>query len=131
MRVGRARVDTDHMAPGGGFSYLVGPTAAFVVVGFLALLLRWSFARGGSLVAPPAHPSTPDDYGLLASVATVADPAVAELLTRQLERMGIRSTVVETSNGLCVMVFPADRDAAMAAVRRTNPDRSDPGQARG
>ncbi len=118
------------MAPGGGFSYLVGPTAAFVVVGLLALLLRWSFARGSSLVAPPAQPSTPDDYGLLVSVATVDDPAIAESLATQLERLGIRSTVVETSNGLRVMVFRVDQQAATAAVRRTNPDRSNPGQAR-
>jgi SPOR domain len=118
------------MAPGGGFSYLVGPTAAFVVVGLLALLLRWSFARGGSLVAPPAQSSTPDDYGLLVSVATVDDPALAESLGAQLEGLGIRSTVVETSNGLRVMVFPADLERARAAISRANPDRSDPGQAR-
>jgi hypothetical protein len=118
------------MAPGGGFSYLVGPTAALLVIGFLVLLLRWAFARGGSLVERPAHRGRPDEYGLLVPVATVDSPALAESLSTQLERLGIRSTVIETNSGIRLMVFPADLEQARSVISRTNPDRSDPGPAR-
>lgn len=118
------------MAPGGGFSYLVGPTAAFIVIGLLALLLRWAFARGGSLVERPAQRGRPEDYGLLVTVATPDNPGLAEDMHARLESAGLRSTVVATESDVRVMVFPTDLEQARAELNRTNPDRSDPGPAR-
>jgi hypothetical protein len=52
-------------------SYLVGPLLALAGVGVLRLLLRWTYARGGSVVAKPPRPGGADDDGLLVPVFQV------------------------------------------------------------
>ena len=86
----------------------------FVVVGALLLLFRWT-ARGGRSLAPrPARSGTPDEYGLLAPVAAPADGREALRLAALLEQAGVRNTLVETTQGLRIMVWqdqaPAARD---------------------
>ena len=66
----------------GAISYAFAPLVAFLVVGVLALVLRWAFRRGGSLVPPPAQPGRPDEYGLLVSIAAPQTATEAEAATR-------------------------------------------------
>jgi hypothetical protein len=97
----------------GSYSFLFGPLVAFAVVGLLSLLLRWTFSRGHSLVAGPPRVGTPDDYGLLVSVAEPGTFVEAELIAARLRDAGLRATLAPTSEGPRVMVFERDRATAL------------------
>ncbi|UGQ14252.1 hypothetical protein LO772_12045 [Yinghuangia sp. ASG 101] len=99
-------------------TYLLTPLIGFAVVGLLALLLRWTFGRGRSLVPRTPRKGSPDDYGLLVEVASPADPAHGRRLCRVLSTDGIRSTLVETTDGPRVMVWPPDEEAARLTLAR-------------
>lgn len=99
-------------------SFLVGPLIAFGAVGILVLLLRWTFARGGSLVARPAKSGRVDEYGLLVSVAAPSTYIEAEVVRRTLEDHQIRATLAQTLAGPRVMVFEKDADRARALVAK-------------
>ena len=97
-------------------SFLVGPTIAFVVVGLLALVLRWAFSHGGSVVAKRSKPGAQDEYGLLVPVASPPTFVEGEILRRTLEDHGIKVTVTETLDGPRLMVFPEDADRARVLI---------------
>ena len=101
----------------GSYSATYGLVVAFAVVGLLALLLRWTFNRGTSLVAPRPKPGDPDDYGLLVAVASPATFAEAELIRARLAGQGIRATLAPTTQGPRVMVFPDEARTARALLR--------------
>jgi hypothetical protein len=101
----------------GSYSFAYGPVVAFAVVGLLALLLRWTFRRGGSLVAPRPKVGDPDDYGLLVAVASPATFAEAELIRARLVGQGIRATLAPTTQGPRVLVFPDEARTARALLR--------------
>jgi len=103
---------------GNSYSYVVGPIVAFAGLGILVLLLRWAFSRGGSLVAAPARPGTPDEYGLLVPVAQPPTYIEGEMLRRRLEDASIRATLVQTVDGPRVMVWPNDESAARRVLTR-------------
>jgi hypothetical protein len=96
----------------GALSYAFAPLVAFLVVGLLALVLRWAFRRGGSLVPPPAQPGRPDEYGLLVSIAAPQDATAAEAAMERLELAGVRVTLATTSSGPRLMVFADDEARA-------------------
>ncbi|GAA2021407.1 hypothetical protein WDZ16_05285 [Pseudokineococcus marinus] len=102
----------------GSYSFLFGPLVAFCVVGVLALLLRWTWARGSSLVPGRARSGAPTDYGLLVPVAEPATFVEAEVLRQKLEREGLRATLAPTTDGPRVLVFPRDQEVARAILRR-------------
>ena len=111
---GAAPVAGDLFAPGpaSSFSYAFGPVIAFAAVGVLALVLRWAYRRGGSLVPPPAQPGRPDEYGLLVSIAAPIGPGEAEAAISRLEEAGVRVTLASTSAGPRLMVFADDEARA-------------------
>jgi hypothetical protein len=98
------------------YSYLWGPGVALVVVGVLAVLLRWTFRRGGSLVARAPKPGAPGEYGLLVSVASPGTYVEAELLRRTLTDAGLRATVATTTQGPRLMVFADDEPRARSLL---------------
>src|SRR4051812_31563783 len=67
------------------FSYAFGPVVALAVVGVLALLLRWTFSHGHSLVERRPSVGTPTEYGLLVPVAEPPTFVEAEVMRRRLE----------------------------------------------
>src|SRR6476646_10363628 len=77
--------DTDRVTGSNPYSFLFGPFVALLVVVGLALLLRWAFSSGGSLVARPVRPGTTDEYGLLVAIATPPTAEDGDLLRRTLE----------------------------------------------
>ncbi|WP_354642349.1 hypothetical protein [Kitasatospora camelliae] len=99
----------------------VRPLAALVIslgaVGVLALLLRWTYGRGRSLVARRPRTGPPEEYGLLVPVAEPSGRAEAERLGRLLTAAGVRHTAVATTEGLRLMVWPADVARARAALQ--------------
>ncbi len=107
-----------HRPVGNSYSYIVGPLIAFAGLGILVLLLRWAFSRGGSVVAAPARPGTPQEYGLLIPVASPATYIEGEILRRNLEDAQIKATLAQTVDGPRVMVWPQDEKAARALITR-------------
>jgi len=93
---------------GSSLHFLVGPSIAFLVVGLLALFLRWAFGTGWSNSTPP-----PADDGLLTLVATLSRRESALALRAVLSDAGIRSTVrFPAPHRADVLVFPEDADRA-------------------
>ena len=103
----------------GSYSYAFGPLVAVAVLVVLVFILRWAFRRGESVVARPARTSDPLDYGLLVPVAEPSSATEAEEMLRRLRETGIRCSVVSTTDGLRVMVWPADALAAHQALQGT------------
>lgn len=101
------------------YSYLWGPFMALVMVGILAVLLRWAFGRGGSLVARTPQPGAPTDYGLLVSVASPGSFVEAEIQRATLAGAGLKATVATTTDGPRLMVFAADEKAARTLLSRS------------
>ncbi len=105
------------MSAWGSYSFVYGLLVAGLTVGVLAVLLRWTFARGQSLVARPVRSGAEGDYGLLVPVARFASVIEAELNRSRLTGAGVRATLASTSSGLCVMVFADDERIARAVLR--------------
>lgn len=103
----------------GSYTFLFGPLVALVAVAVLALLLRWTFSRGTSLVEKRPRTGRESDYGLLVPVAQPATFTEAEAARRRLAEVGIRATLAPTIDGLRVMVFA--RDAAGARAHLAGP----------
>lgn len=103
---------------GWGEPAIPAPLVALCVVGVLALLLRWAFGRGHSLVERRPREGTPGEYGLLVRVATPATFIEAELIRRRLVDAGFRATLAPTTEGPAVMVFPEDVAAARQLLAR-------------
>lgn len=100
----------------GSYSFLFGPLVAFALVAVFALVLRWAFSRGHSLVQGPVRRGAPDDYGLLVAVAEPGTFIEAELAARRLREAGLRATLAPTSDGPRVMVFERDRARALTVL---------------
>lgn len=97
-------------------SFLFEPLVAFAGIGVLSLLLRWAFGRGGSLVARPPRPGTPEEYGLLVAVAVPRDEPEGQAWLRALEDQGLRATLARTKQGPRLMVFAGDEERARAIL---------------
>ena len=92
----------------GSLHYAVGPLIALLMVGLIALFLRWAFADGSS-AAPPSRDE------LLTPVATLTRRESALALRAVLSDAGIRSTIREpAAHRADVLVFPEDLDRARA-----------------
>ena len=102
---------------GSWVDYLRLPIIGLLVVGALALVLRWAFGRGSSLVERRPRQGGPADYGALVPVAAPATHAEGEIARLTLVDSGIRATLVDTSDGPRVMVFPEDARTARALLR--------------
>jgi hypothetical protein len=93
----------------GGLPYAVGPVVAVVVLGVLALFLRWAFGPGR-----PSRPHPTDD-GLLTRIATLSRRESALALRAVLSDAGIRSTIrYPAPDRAVILVFPEDADRARA-----------------
>lgn len=104
----------------GSYSYAFGPLVAVAVIVVLVVILRWAFARGGSVVAAPPRSGDPLDYGLLVPIAEPASRDEAAQMVARLRRAGISAGVADTTEGLRVMVWPdqAVRAEAVLASRQ-------------
>jgi len=89
----------------GSLHFLVGPAIALVMIGLIALFLRWAFSSR----AP--SPRARDE--LLTPVATLSRRESALALRAVLSDAGIRSTLREpAAHRTDVLVFPEDLDRA-------------------
>ncbi len=98
------------------FSFAFGPIVAVLLVGLFALILRWAFSRGSSVVAAPARRGTTGEYGLLVAVAAPGSYIEGEILRCRLESAGVRANLATTLDGPRVLVWPADEQRARAEL---------------
>jgi hypothetical protein len=86
------------------------------VLAAFAGLLRWSY--GSDTARPRRRRAKTGDFGLLREIAIVPSHQAAQFVQDQLRRNGIRSTTAPTDDrtGQRILVFPADVDAATAAL---------------
>ncbi len=96
--------------------FIIGPIIAFVVVGALVAILRWTF--DGGLARKEAEIfGEQADFGLLRAAAVVDSMTEARIMQRRLDAAGIRATVASADGGRTkVLVFDADVDAARRVV---------------
>jgi hypothetical protein len=96
----------------GSYSFAAGPVLAFLALGVIVLLMRWTFSHGHSLVQRRPTRGSSAEYGLLVRVAAPPTVIEAEMMRRRLEDAGYRATMAPTTEGPGVMVFPEDAAAA-------------------
>ncbi len=102
---------------GSSLHYLIGPAIAFLVLGLVALFMRWAFGTGSGRSAPP-----PADDGLLTRVATLSRREAALALRAVLSDAGIRSTVrFPAAHRAEVLVFPEDAERARMLAASFSP----------
>ena len=102
------------MYAGSNFAPL-GILIAFLVLGGLALFMRWAFSGpGGPERRRRTPPPSPED-GLLVPVATLSRRESALALRAVLSDAGIRSAIrFPEAHRAQVLVFPEDADRARA-----------------
>ena len=91
---------------------------AFSGLGIMILILRWAFARGGSVVERPAKTGNPDEYGMLVPVATPSNYIEGEVLRRTLVDAGLRASLAQTNDGPRIMVWPKDVESAKNILKK-------------
>src|SRR5690348_10196395 len=101
----------------GSMSFVWAPLMAFAALGVLALLLRWAFSPGRSLVARRPRTGASTEYGLLVPIASPPTVIQAELIRRHLVDRGIRATLAPATDGPTVLVWPADAPLARELLR--------------
>lgn len=105
------------MSSWGSLSYVFGPLLAFLALGVLVLLLRWTFSGGRSLVEKRPQAGSHTEYGLLVRVAAPPTFVEAEILRRRLLDAGLRATLAPAIEGPAVLVFPEDEKNARLVLR--------------
>lgn len=100
------------------FSYFFGPLVAFSGLGIMVLILRWAFARGGSVVERPAKTGNPDEYGMLVPIASPTNYIEGEVMRRSLIDAGLRASLAQTNEGPRIMVWPKDVESARKILKK-------------
>lgn len=98
------------------YSYVFGPLVAVVAIGVFIIILRWGSKRGSSLVAGRPQRGVETEYGLLVVVSRPPDYIRGEIERRRLEEAGVKATLVQTTDGPRVMVWPADESRARGVL---------------
>ena len=91
--------------------------AGFPVVFFLILILKWTSARGKSLVERAPTIGFENEYGALVAVAEPSNHIEGEILRQKLIAVGIKATLTQTKQGPRLFVFPKEESAARAHLK--------------
>ena len=92
----------------------------FFAVGLLALILKWAFARGKSVIERTPRIGGEDEYGALVVVASPNNHIEGEILRQKLIAVGIKATLTQTKQGPRLFVFPKEESAARAHLKSFN-----------
>jgi hypothetical protein len=105
----------------GSFAYLAWPLVVFGGFALMVMLLRWTFSSGHSLIQRRPKQGAPTEYGLLVVVAAPTTFIEGEQLRLRLLESGVRGTLVQTTAGPRLMVFPQDASVARALIENPPP----------
>jgi hypothetical protein len=89
----------------------------FFAVGILALILKWAFARGKSVIERTPKIGGEDEYGSLVVVASPNNHIEGEILRLKLVDAKIKATLTQTKDGPRVFVFASDEKIARAILK--------------
>ena len=89
----------------------------FFAVGVLALILKWAFARGKSVVECTPKIGGEDEYGSLVVVASPNNHIEGEILRLKLVDAKIKATLTQTKDGPRIFVFAGDEKIARAILK--------------
>ena len=95
--------------------YLIS-LSGFLVVGLLALLLRWAYSNNNSLIERDKKLGSEDQYGLLKVAASPKNHIEGEMLRQKLLSVGIKATLSQTKTGPKILVFEEDLKIARATL---------------
>jgi len=95
----------------------LGSFGGFFAVGILALILKWAFARGKSVVERTPRIGNEDEYGALVVVASPNNHIEGEILRLKLVDAKIKATLTQTKDGPRVFVFASDEKIARAILK--------------
>lgn len=95
--------------------YLVS-LSGFLVVAFLAIILRWAFSRNSSLIEKNKILGSQDQYGLLKVAHSPKNHIEGEMLRQKLITVGIKATLSQTKDGPKILVFEKDLKIARATL---------------
>ena len=99
--------------------YLIS-LSGFLIVGVMALILKWAFSNNKSVVERAKKIGNEDEYGLLKVAASPKNHIEGEMLRQKLVAVGIRATLTQTKDGPRLFVFPNEESAARAHLRSAN-----------
>lgn len=91
--------------------------AGFPAVLFLIFMLRWTSARGKSVVERTPMAGSEDEYGSLIPVASPLNHIEGEIVRQKLIEVGIKATLTQTKDGPRIFVFPKEESAARAHLK--------------
>ena len=94
--------------------------AGFPVVLFLIFMLKWTMARGNSLVERRPTAGSDNEYGMLVPVASPTNHIEGEMLRQKLIAVGIKATLTQTKDGPRLFVFPEEESVARAHLKSAN-----------
>ena len=89
----------------------------FFAVGILALILKWAFARGKSVIERTPKIGGEDEYGSLVVVASPNNHIEGEILRLKLVDSKIKATLTQTKDGPRLFVFASDEKIARAILK--------------
>ena len=95
--------------------YLIS-LSGFLVVGILAVILRWAYSSNKSLIERGKKIGSDDQYGLLKVAASPKNHIEGEMLRQKLLSVGIKATLSQTNTGPKILVFEKDLKIAKATL---------------
>jgi hypothetical protein len=95
--------------------YLIS-LSGFLIVGVMALILKWAFSNNKSVVERAKKIGNEDEYGLLKVAASPKNHIEGEMLRQKLLSVGIKATLSQTKTGPKILVFEKDLKIAKATL---------------
>jgi hypothetical protein len=89
----------------------------FFAVGILAIILKWAFTRGKSIVERMPKVGGENEYGSLVVVASPGNHIEGELLRLKLANSQIKATLTQTKDGPRLFVFARDEKIARTILK--------------
>ena len=95
--------------------YLIS-LSGFLIVGVMALILKWAFSNNKSVVERVKKIGNEDEYGLLKVAASPKNHIEGEMLRQKLLSVGIKASLSQTKTGPKILVFEKDLKIAKATL---------------
>jgi len=95
--------------------YLIS-LSGFLIVGLMALILKWAFSNNKSVIERTKKIGDEDEYGLLKVAASPKNHIEGEMLRQKLLSVGIKATLSQTKTGPKILVFEKDLKIAKATL---------------
>ena len=95
--------------------YLIS-LSGFLIVGVMALILKWAFSNNKSVIERAKKIGNEDEYGLLKVAASPKNHIEGEMLRKKLLSVGIKASLSQTKTGPKILVFEKDLKIAKATL---------------